>query len=89
MLTYDDQMFGRVQRIHCIGVGGSGMSGIAEVLLSLGYEVSGSDLARSKVTERLGSLGVRIDSSHAARNVVGADVVVYSRALTAGRRNAE
>ncbi|MEZ5498569.1 MAG: UDP-N-acetylmuramate--L-alanine ligase [Steroidobacteraceae bacterium] len=76
----------RMRRIHCIhlvGIGGSGMSGIAEVLVNLGYEVSGSDLKASAVTARLGQLGARIMLGHAAGNVEGADVVVVSTAVTA------
>jgi len=71
----------RVERIHFIGVGGSGMSGIAEVLSNLGYKVSGSDQSTSKVTERLRAAGVAVLGSHVASNVDGADVVVYSSAI--------
>jgi UDP-N-acetylmuramate--alanine ligase len=74
-------MFGKVRHIHLIGAGGTGMSGIAEVLLNLGYRVSGSDLARTEVTERLARLGGEIAVGHAACNVVDADVVVYSSAV--------
>jgi len=56
----------RIQRIHLVGIGGSGMGGIAEVLLNLGYEVQGSDLKRNPVTERLARLGVKIFIGHAA-----------------------
>ncbi|MBK6660829.1 MAG: UDP-N-acetylmuramate--L-alanine ligase [Proteobacteria bacterium] len=71
----------RVERIHFIGVGGSGMSGIAEVLSNLGYKVSGSDQSSSRVTERLRGAGVTVLGSHVASNVDGADVVVYSSAI--------
>ncbi len=71
----------KVRRIHFVGIGGSGMSGIAEVLCNLGYPVSGSDLAASAVTRRLSELGVRVVLSHAAENVEGADVVVVSTAV--------
>jgi UDP-N-acetylmuramate--alanine ligase len=73
--------FRNFQRIHLVGIGGSGMSGIAEVLLSTGYAVSGSDLRLSPVTERLRQLGARIHEGHQADNVVGAHVVVISSAV--------
>jgi len=71
----------RIRRIHMIGVGGSGMSGIAEVLVNLGYEVTGSDLRGSAVTERLSRLGVDVFIGHAERNLGSADVVVTSSAV--------
>jgi UDP-N-acetylmuramate--alanine ligase len=74
-------MYGRAGRIHFIGIGGSGMSGIAEVLLNMGYLVSGSDLKASDVTERLVRLGGRVFSGHAGSNVAGAQIVVYSSAV--------
>ncbi len=74
-------MFATTQRIHFIGIGGIGMSGIAEILLTLGYPVSGSDLRHSSVTERLQGLGATIFEGHAAANVVGAGVVVASSAI--------
>jgi UDP-N-acetylmuramate--alanine ligase len=74
-------MFGRVKHVHFVGVGGAGMSGIAEVLLNLGYVVSGSDLARTATTERLERLGGRIREGHDAANIEGADVVVTSTAI--------
>ena len=70
-----------VKHIHFIGIGGVGMCGIAEVLLTLGYAVSGSDLADNAVTQRLARLGARIQKSHAAENIVGADAVVVSTAV--------
>src|SRR5262245_12449932 len=71
----------KVKRIHFVGIGGSGMSGIAEVLLNLGYEVSGSDLAANAATERLASLGAKITLGHAAEAVASADAVVVSTAV--------
>ena len=73
--------FRNFQQIHLIGIGGSGMSGIAEVLLSSGYMVSGSDLKLSPVTERLRKLGAKIFEGHQAENVHGAHVVVISSAV--------
>jgi len=74
-------MYGRTHRIHFVGVGGVGMSGIAEVLLNLGYQVSGSDLRLGEATERLVGLGGRIFQGHEAANVEGAQVVVFSTAV--------
>jgi UDP-N-acetylmuramate--alanine ligase len=74
-------MFGHIRHIHFVGIGGSGMSGIAEVLLNLGYVVSGSDQRRSPVTDRLAGQGARIAEGHAAANVAGAHVVVISTAV--------
>ena len=71
----------RIRHIHFVGIGGVGMCGIAEVLLNLGYEVSGSDLKRSAVTERLASFGARIDIGHRAENLLEADVLVVSSAI--------
>ncbi|AHV93277.1 UDP-N-acetylmuramate--L-alanine ligase [Bordetella holmesii] len=71
----------RIQHIHFVGVGGSGMSGIAEVLLNLGYRVSGSDLNESAVTRRLADLGLQVAIGHAAENVAGADAIVTSTAV--------
>ncbi|MDZ7594193.1 MAG: UDP-N-acetylmuramate--L-alanine ligase [Thiobacillus sp.] len=71
-----------VKYIHFVGIGGVGMSGIAEVLLNLGYAVSGSDLADSVVTRRLANLGARIQRGHAADHIADADVVVVSTAVT-------
>jgi UDP-N-acetylmuramate--alanine ligase len=76
-------MFAKIQRIHFIGIGGIGMSGIAEVLLNLGYKVSGSDLKSSPVTQRLAGLGAAIFEGHHADNIVGAEVVVTSSAISA------
>jgi UDP-N-acetylmuramate--alanine ligase len=74
-------MLRRIQHVHFVGIGGSGMSGIAEVLLNLGYTVSGSDLKRSATTNHLAALGARIVEGHAAANVAGAHVVVVSTAV--------
>jgi UDP-N-acetylmuramate--alanine ligase len=71
----------KVRHIHFVGIGGSGMSGIAEVLCNLGYQVSGSDLAANAATRRLQDIGVCIALSHAAENVAGADAVVVSSAV--------
>lgn len=71
----------RIRRIHFVGIGGAGMSGIAEVLLNQGYSISGSDIAASNVTERLTSLGIEIFIGHKAANVESADVVVVSSAI--------
>ena len=70
------------QRVHFIGIGGIGMSGIAEILLTMGYSVSGSDLRRSAVTDRLLGLGARIYEGHAATNAAASDVVVTSSAVS-------
>ncbi len=75
-------MFAKIQRIHFVGIGGIGMSGIAEVLLNLGYKVSGSDLKTSAVTERLASLGATVFEGHRAENIAGAEVVVASSAIS-------
>jgi len=73
----------KVKRVHFVGIGGAGMSGIAEVLVTLGYGVSGSDLAESAVTRRLARLGATIAIGHAAANVAGSDAVVVSTAVAA------
>ncbi len=74
-------MLGKTRRVHFIGIGGIGMSGIAELLANLGYVVSGSDEKRSAVTERLASLGIRVAYGHDAANVGDADVAVVSTAV--------
>jgi UDP-N-acetylmuramate--alanine ligase len=74
-------MFAKLQRVHFVGIGGIGMSGIAEVLLNLGYTVSGSDQKVSPVTQRLAGLGAAIFEGHNAENVPGSDVVVASSAI--------
>src|SRR5215475_1489146 len=80
-------MFAKIQRIHFVGIGGIGMSGIAEVLLTLGYKVSGSDLKSSAVTERLAEKGAIIFEGHQGENITGAEVVVATSAVT--RENPE
>jgi UDP-N-acetylmuramate--alanine ligase len=76
-------MFFKPQHLHFVGIGGIGMSGIAEVLLNLGYEISGSDLKLSPTTDRLASLGARIYEGHSAANVAGAKALVVSSAVDA------
>jgi UDP-N-acetylmuramate--alanine ligase len=78
---------GRVRHVHFVGIGGIGMSGLAEILRSLEFEVSGSDMKGNDTTRRLAMLGVRVDLGHRAENVHGCDVVVYSSAIDA--ENAE
>ena len=73
----------KVKRIHFVGIGGSGMSGIAEVLMDLGYTVTGSDLSESMVVKRLKSLGAKVHIGHATENIAGADAVVVSSAVQA------
>jgi UDP-N-acetylmuramate--alanine ligase len=80
-------MFAKAQRVHFIGIGGIGMSGIAEILLNLNYPVSGSDLRRTPITDRLASLGATIFEGHAAANVIGSGVIVTSSAVN--ERNPE
>src|SRR5438094_230371 len=75
-------MFAKIQRIHFVGIGGIGMSGIAEILLNLGYKISGSDLKSSAVTQRLAALGATTFEGHIAQNVEGAEVVVTSSAIS-------
>ncbi len=76
-------VLGKTRHVHFVGIGGIGMSGIAELLANLGFEVSGSDAKRSAVTERLGTLGIRVDLGHEAAHVGDADVVVISSAVRA------
>ncbi len=71
----------KVKNVHFVGIGGAGMSGIAEVLINLGFEVSGSDLAKNATTQRLASFGARIYQGHATENLSAADVVVVSSAV--------
>ena len=73
--------FGKTKHIHFVGIGGIGMSGIAELLINIGYKVSGSDLKETAVTKHLASLGGHIFTEHKSENVKGADVVVYSSAV--------
>jgi UDP-N-acetylmuramate--alanine ligase len=75
------KILGKVKHVHFVGVGGIGMSGIAELLLNLGYTVSGSDIKASPVTERIARLGGKVFKGHRPGNIEGADVVVYSSAV--------
>jgi UDP-N-acetylmuramate--alanine ligase len=75
-------MFAKLQRVHFVGIGGIGMSGIAEVLLNIGYKISGSDLKTSSITQRLAAAGAEIYEGHRPENVQGAAVVVTSSAIT-------
>jgi UDP-N-acetylmuramate--alanine ligase len=74
-------MFNNIKKVHFVGIGGIGMSGIAEILLSQGFKISGSDRALSDITSRLKSLGIEIHEGHSADNIHDADVVVYSSAV--------
>lgn len=74
----------KVRRIHFVGIGGSGMSGIAEVMLNLGYEVSGSDIVDNAATRRLAGLGARVVIGHRSENIAAADAVVVSTAVKDG-----
>ncbi len=71
----------KVKRIHFVGIGGSGMNGIAEVLFNLGYQITGSDLGANAATRRLAGLGATVHIGHAAEHVTDADVVVVSTAV--------
>lgn len=77
----ETRLMHRVRHIHFVGIGGAGMSGIAEVLVNLGFEVTGSDQATTAVTQRLSSLGITVYSGHAAAHIQNADVVVVSGAI--------
>src|SRR5512138_3374616 len=83
MAPHGSRVMGRIRCIHMVGIGGAGMGGIAEVLLNLGYRVTGSDLKENAVTRRLTSLGATVSFGHEARHVEGCDVVVTSSAVTA------
>ena len=76
-------MYGKIEKIHFVGIGGIGMSGIAEILLNLGFKVSGSDLRRSPATDRLAQMGATIYEGHDAANIAEATVVVTSSAVNA------
>lgn len=78
---WDSLFYGRLKRVHFIGIGGIGMSGIAEVLLNIGLDVHGSDVAASEATERLKTLGAKVSIGHDRNNVKGADVVIVSSAI--------
>jgi len=77
----DENFMRRIRKVHFVGIGGAGMSGIADVMHTLGYQVSGSDLVSSAVTERLKSIGVKVYNKHVAENVSDVDVVVTSTAI--------
>lgn len=86
-LVYQVPEMRRIRHIHFVGIGGAGMSGIAEVLKNQGYDVSGSDIKESPVTDRLRAMGVEVQIGHRAENSARADVVVVSTAV--GSDNAE
>ncbi len=75
-------MFKNIKRVHFVGIGGIGMSGIAEILLNQGFEITGSDRSLSEVTKRLSDLGIKIYEGHSAENIHETDVLVYSSAVT-------
>lgn len=81
VVKFSQMPMGKIRHIHFIGIGGSGMSGIAEVMLNLGYEISGSDLSSGRVTEYLQKCGIRITIGHKSSNIENADVVVKSTAI--------
>ena len=83
-LRPDNIAMRRVRCVHMLGIGGIGMAGIAEVLINLGYTVSGTDLKDSAATRRLAALGAKIFIGHAQDNAHGADVLVVSTAVKAG-----
>jgi UDP-N-acetylmuramate--alanine ligase len=74
-------MFKNIKKVHFVGIGGIGMSGIAEILLSQGFEISGSDKSKSEVTDRLESIGIKVYEGHSPENLKDADVLVYSSAV--------
>jgi UDP-N-acetylmuramate--alanine ligase len=74
-------MFGKIKKLHFVGIGGAGMSGIAEILHNLGYQISGSDLSPSEMTAYLQALGIRVETEHRAANLADTDVVVISSAV--------
>lgn len=75
-------MFQNIKKVHFVGIGGIGMSGIAEILLNQGFEISGSDKSLSEITQRLSELGIKIYEGHSPENLKDADVLVYSSAVT-------
>ena len=80
-MTIKRKLFGKTEVIHFIGIGGAGMSGIAEILLNLGYKVQGSDAAGSEITNRLRKLGAKVFIGHKSEHVLNSDVIVYSSAV--------
>ncbi len=83
MLKEENYLLKRIKSFHCIGIGGTGLSGISEVLKSLGYNVTGSDIRRTKVTDRLICKGIKVYIGHAASNLENVDAVIYSSAIGA------
>ena len=81
MLENDHDFMRRIQHIHFVGIGGAGMSGIAEVLNNLGYKISGSDLSMNTASQHLQSLGIQVQLGHDAANIIGSNVVVFSSAV--------
>jgi len=75
-------MFKNIKKVHFVGIGGIGMSGLAEILLNQGFEISGSDRSLSEITKRLNDLGVKIYEGHSPENIKDIDVLVYSSAVT-------
>ena len=75
-------MFKNIRKVHFVGIGGIGMSGLAEILLSQGFEVSGSDRALTEITDHLSKLGIKIYEGHSPENLKDVDVLVYSSAVT-------
>lgn len=75
------EIFNKIKKIHLVGIGGSGMSGIAEVLVNLGYSVTGSDIKNSEIIKKLRKMGIKITIGHKRKNIKDADVVVYSSAI--------
>ena len=75
-------MFSNIKKVHFVGIGGIGLSGIAEILINQGFEISGSDAALSDVTKRLSDLGAKVYEGHSGENVKDVDVLVYSSAVT-------
>ncbi|PIE45946.1 MAG: UDP-N-acetylmuramate--L-alanine ligase, partial [Gammaproteobacteria bacterium] len=81
MMTTTNKHMRRIEHIHFIGIGGSGMNGIAEVMINLGYQVTGSDISDSANTRRLAKLGATIYIGQQAENIAGSDVIVRSTAV--------
>jgi UDP-N-acetylmuramate--alanine ligase len=80
-MSISRKKYGKIRHIHFVGIGGQGMSGIAEVMLNLGYKITGSDLKETEITKRLARLGAKIYKGHRPEQVIGADVVVISSAI--------
>ena len=73
--------FNSIKKIHFIGIGGISMSGLAEIMMNMGYQISGSDLNCTPITQKLSSVGMQIYYSHDSSNVIGADLVIYTAAI--------